>query len=99
MFVVWRTHGPAFTHVIIATYEHREWLASTSTDSEPSSSHGSLPSPLEVKEIVRQAVEDGIVRRLGFRPDATAGEMRLSLAFLHPAADQADYEGAVKVRV
>lgn len=55
--------------------------------------------PVEVKEIVRQAVEDGVVRRLGLRPDANAGEVRLSLAFMHPAADQADYEGAVKVRV
>jgi hypothetical protein len=46
---------------------------------------------------VRAAVEDGVGTRLRLRSDVGGGELRVSLAFLHPAADQADYEGAVKV--
>ena len=53
--------------------------------------------PLEVKEIVRAALEAEVARRLGLQPDANAGELRVSLTLLHPSADQADYEGAVKV--
>lgn len=52
-----------------------------------------------MKEIVRAAVEAEVARRLGLQPDANAGELRVSLTLLHPAADQADYEGAVKVCV
>lgn len=52
--------------------------------------------PLEVKEIVRAAVEEGVARRLGLRADPNAGELRVTLALLHPTADQADYEAAVK---
>jgi len=74
------------------TRTHREWLAAC-IGPPPSS----LGLPLEVKEIARAAVEEGVARQLGLRADVNGGELRVLLNFLHPAADQADYEGAVKV--
>lgn len=77
----------------------REWLAASSSFSSTGGLAPSQQLPLEVKEIVRAAVEEDVARRLGLRPDANAGELRVSLTLLHPAADQADYAGAVKVSV